>query len=462
MRSRFLLVVVGVVALVLAVHDIPLASHLEAVERDRLVAGLERDAFLIGGRCENALAAGTASEEPELNALVRRYGRDEDVRVVVVDRSAVGVVGSDDAVLAEDFSNRPEIRSALGGTLTTGDRFSETLGYDLFYVSVPVWSGSEIVGAVRLTAPEEVVADRAAARVRGLLAVASISLLIAVAVAWWLANSITRPIRRLGAVTEDLAGGRLGARADDAHGPPEIRSLAGSFNSMASRLGQLVDRQRAFAGTASHQLRTPLTALRLRLEQLGEMVADDPAATSVLDDALAETDRLRRMIEGLLALTRAEDAAVGPVEVDLAALVRNRVEHWQPLADEGDVELVVRVPHDLVVLAIDGAVEQIIDNLVDNALEVSPPGSTLRLEVETAGAVAELHVVDEGPGLSAAERERAFERFWRGDRSAPDGSGLGLAIVHQLAAAGDGSAELRAAPGGGLDAVVCFRVAAPR
>lgn len=462
MRNRLLLVLVGVVALLLAVHDIPLAGHLERVERDRLVTGLERDAFIMAGRAEEALEDGTASDEPVLRSMVARYSREEDVRVVIADADGIGVVGSDANVIDEDFTNRPEIEEALGGAPTTGERFSMTLDEDLFFVAVPVLSGDDVVGVVRLTAPEQAVSDRAADRVRGLLAVALISLLIAVAVAALFARSITRPIKRLQKATDQLAFGDLDTRADDTDGPPEVRALAGSFNSMAGRLGQLVERQRAFAGTASHQLRTPLTALRLRLEQLSYQLEDDDEANQTVEAALFETDRLHRMIEGLLALSRAEDAAVGPVEVDLSAIVRERAEHWAPLADERAVGIVVAVPDGVTALAVAGAVEQIVDNLVDNALEVSPPGSTLRLEVGAGTHVAELHVIDEGPGLPAEDRRRAFERFWRAPDSAAGGSGLGLAIVHQLVAAGDGTAELRAAPSGGIDAVVQFRTGAER
>ncbi len=460
MRNRLLLVLVGVVALVLAVHDIPLAGHLERVERDRLVTSLERDAFIMAGRAEEALQDGTAADEPILRSMVARYSREEGVRVAVINSDGIGVVGSDANVLGQDFTNRPEVVDALSGAPKTGQRPSTTLGEDLFFVAVPVLSGDHVVGVVRLTAPERVVAGRAAGKVRGLLAVGLISLAIAVAVAALFARSITRPINRLQKATNQLAAGDLDTRADDTDGPPEIRSLAGSFNSMAGRLGQLVDRQRAFAGTASHQLRTPLTALRLRLEQLAMQVEGESEVGETVEAALFETDRLHRMIEGLLALSRAEDAAVGPIEVDLGGLVRDRAAHWVPLADERSVEIVVDVPDRVTVLAVAGAVEQIIDNLVDNALEVSPAGSMLQLQVNAGTHVAELHVIDEGPGMSVAERAVAFDRFWRGEASAPGGSGLGLAIVHQLVAAGDGTAELRPSPSGGVDAVVRFRTLA--
>ena len=461
MRNRLLLLFFGVVAIVLLVHDVPLARYLEDVERDRLETRLQRDAFVLAGRAEEALEQNTASTDTVLGGLVEQYNAaDPDVRIVVfdVDLSAAVVV-SDPEDLNEDFSTRPEVANVLASGQSVSDvRFSNTLGYDLFFVAVPALSGENIVGVVRFSAPERIIDERTTERVRGLFVVALISLVIAVAVAWVFAQSVARPLRRLQGATQTLAGGHLGARADVDEGPPEVRDLAVSFNSMAARLQALVERQRAFAGTASHQLRTPLTALRLRLEQLG---ADElpERATHHLDAALAETDRLHRMIEGLLALSRAEDAAAGPVEIDLAEVARDRVAHWEPLAAERDVRLSLITPFRAPALAVPGAAEQIIDNLVDNALDVSPAGSTLRLSVVERSEAFELHVVDEGPGLPAEDRVAAFDRFWRGRQAVPGGSGLGLAIVRQLAAAGGGDAELREASTGGIDATVRFRSA---
>jgi signal transduction histidine kinase len=302
-----------------------------------------------------------------------------------------------------------------------------------------------------------VVAERVSDKVRGLFVVAGISLLIAIAVAWLLARSVTRPLRRLEQATHEFAAGDLSARADVHEGPAEVRGLGESFNLMAARLQQLVDRQRSFAGTASHQLRTPLTALRLRLEQLSMQVAGDADLRHSIDEALVETDRLHRMIEGLLALSRAEDAAVGPVTVDVAHVVRDRLDYWRPLADERRVALVADVPDVAMALAVAGGVEQMIDNLVDNAFDASPPDSELRLVVETVGRQVELHVIDAGPGLSETDRINALERFWRAPGAPTGGSGLGLAIVRQLAEAGGGTVQLRAAPSGGIDAVVTLR-----
>ncbi|MGO4752259.1 sensor histidine kinase, partial [Streptomyces sp. 2MCAF27] len=210
-------------------------------------------------------------------------------------------------------------------------------------------------------------------------------------------------------------------------------------------------------------LKTPLTALRLRLENFEPYL--DPRAHGSLEESVGEVERLGRMVQGLLALARLENAATTAEPVDLDAVLTERAAMWEPLAAEQHVAVKVsgvRVGH---VWAIPGALEQIIDNLVANALRVSPPGTTITL-AHTPGAElhgAELHVVDQGPGMSAADRERAFDRFWRASDTHHDGTGLGLPIVRHLVRASGGEITLHGAAGGGLDARVRLRpVAAGR
>ena len=468
MRLRLVAVLVGVVLVVLAVQDVPLVWHLRSVERDRLTTRLERDAFVLAGRVEEDLESATVADNAVLAGLVERYQAEEGVSVVVVDRNATAVLGPDFDP-GEDFTNRPEILVALGGRPTTGERTSVTLGGELFYVAVPVLSGADTVGAVRITAPASFVSDEVSSRLWGLGLVAVISVAIAAFAAAVLSGTVTRPLARLTAATRRLAAGDLAQRAEERDGPREIRSLSRSFNTMAAQLDQLVTRQRQFAGVASHQLRTPLTALRLRLEHLRDRIARleasagpetrDETDLDDLDAAVAETDRLARMIEGLLALSRVEDAAVAPEAVDLDAVVLERAEYWSDLARERDVRLEAR-PGDVgTILAVPGGVEQIIDNLVDNALEVAPAASSIVIATRRVGDEVRLHVIDQGPGLTPDQRACAFDRFWRAPGAPVGGSGLGLAIVRQLAEAGGGRAVLAEAPGGGLDAVVSFRPA---
>ena len=209
---------------------------------------------------------------------------------------------------------------------------------------------------------------------------------------------------------------------------------------------------------ASHQLRTPLTALRLRLENLEAAIP--PAAADDLRAAVAETGRLARLVDGLLTLARAEAAPTRREVVDPATVVADRQAVWAPLAAEQDVELTVQPGSAAPVWAVPGALEQVLDNLLANALRVAPAGSRVEIAVREAGGWVELHVIDQGPGMAAEQRQRAFDRFWRASSADPDGTGLGLAIVRQLLEASGGTAELRPNAGGGLDAVARLRPAA--
>src|SRR6185369_8465204 len=154
----------------------------------------------------------------------------------------------------------PEIRSALGGQVASGTRYSSTLHENLLYVAVPVINGNKILGAVRLTYPARVVDSAVADQLQQLWIVALTTVLLAGVVGYIVAAGVTRRLGRLRASTERLADGHLDERSDERSGAPELRSLSRSFNVMAERLEGLIDQQRAFASDASHQLRTPLTA----------------------------------------------------------------------------------------------------------------------------------------------------------------------------------------------------------
>ncbi len=332
--------------------------------------------------------------------------------------------------------------------MATGTRYSKTLHKKLLYVAVPASSGAKVTGVVRITYPTSSVDSRILRYRLMLLAIGGIVLVAATLIGLRFASWVLAPLARLEASAAEAGAGDLSTRADEDMGPPEVRSLAAAFNHMIGELEQLVRSQEEFVADASHQLRTPLTALRLRLENLGGEVKK--SVRPDLERALEEVERLSRLVDGLLALARAE---VSPAErVNLAKLTGGRIEAWSTLAAEQEVKLEANVAG----TALAGAdrLGQALDNLLSNALAVSPPGGT----VLVSGSGGELHVIDEGPGMSAEERERAFDRFWRG-RKPGTGSGLGLAIVKRLVEIDGGSVELRAAPEGGLDAVIHLRTA---
>ncbi|MGW3152600.1 sensor histidine kinase [Streptomyces sp. NPDC001177] len=325
-------------------------------------------------------------------------------------------------------------------------------GGDLLSATMPGSSGTTVRGTLRLTYPMAEVTARVH-RIWGALALAGVCILAAVAiVAFTLARWITRPLRTLEAATAQLADGRLTNPPDATTGPPELRSLAASFTHTATRLQQLLKAQQAFASEASHQLKTPLTALRLRLENFEPYL--DPRAHGSLEESVGEVERLSRMVQGLLALARLENSATTPEPVDLDTVITDRVTMWESLAAEQCVVLAVTGRPAGRVWAIPGALEQVIDNLVANALRVSPPGTTITLHRAPG---AELHVIDQGPGMSETDRARAFDRFWRASDSHHDGTGLGLPIVRHLVHASGGEITLHPGPDTGLDAAVRLR-----
>lgn len=450
MTRRFVLAFLALTVFVLMVLVVPLGISASNRERDRLTLDLERDARVIGSFAEDTLE-GLADED--LQAVADDYAERTGARAVIVNARGRVRGDSDPVEGAGNYRDRPEIADALEGQLATGTRRSDTLDTDLLYVAVPVASSGEVHGAVRLTYPTTEVDKRVQRVWLTLGGVAVVSLVAAGAIAVALARSVTRPLRELQAAATALGAGDLSVHAPDDHGPPEVRALARAFNDTSRRLEELIGAQDAFVADASHQLRTPLTALRLRLENL-EVGAEAPAAAE-LAAALEETGRLSRLVDGLLALARADKAAstATAIAVDLQSVLEERRDIWLPVAEEREVGLVVEPGLPLRGLATPDRLSQVLDNLLDNALEVAPAGSAIRLAVVATPTGPALHVRDEGPGMTSDQRERAFHRFWQGPEDTGS-SGLGLAIVQKLVQADGGHIELREAPGGGLDAVV--------
>lgn len=452
MRTRLLLSYLTLTICVLAVLEIPLALRYASQERQQLTARVEHDAVALATFAgPNDDAAGRA----RMRAYATSYQARTGGRVLVVDRRGLPIVDSS-ASSPGSYATRPEIARALDGAVASGTRFSRTLGHDLLYVAVPIASEGSVRGAVRITYPTSAVDARVHRYWLVLGVIASVVLLLSLGIGLRFASWITRPLRALQLAARRAGDGDLAARAP-IEGPPEVRAVATAFNDTTRKLEAMIGAQRAFVADASHQLRTPLAALRLRLENLERDVAPD--GQHDLERAESEVDRLSRLVDGLLELARADRAPSAPVELDAAPVIAERIDVWTPLAEERGVALQGPTGSS-VILATAGYLEQVLDNLIANALEVSRPGGAITLSLEHEGPWVELHVLDEGPGMSAEERTRAFDRFWRS--GAESGTGLGLAIVRRLAEADGGLTELRAAPGGGVDAVVRLRAARPR
>jgi len=322
-------------------------------------------------------------------------------------------------------------------------------------VAVPVSDGGAVLGIVLTASPtgtqrRSVLVTWIVLSVGGLAAVAA-----CVLTAYGLAGWVLRPVTRLDAAAHEIAAGSTDARVQPGLGPPELRRLSVSFNEMADAVAVALEQQRSFVAHASHQLRNPLTVLRLRIEDLGGRL-DDDSARADHSLALAETDRFGDVLDGLLALARAERGEHRLSPVDAAAVVRERVVAWQPLTDRREISLTSDAPASpLPALAVPTALDQALDALIDNALKFTPAGGRVEVAAVAADDGVLITVRDSGPGMTSSQLARATERFWRApDAQNVDGAGLGLSIVTVLIEASGGRFTLEPADGGGLAATI--------
>lgn len=438
---RLLLTYLSLTLVVLAGLALPFGYVYQRGEQQHALAQLEHDAETLAAFIDTALRL---DQENQIDALIQDAARRWSARIDIVDAD-----GRSTATTSTDGSGVPELSAVLASHTPvisdlSGGRMS---------VAVPVHPGRPSQGALQVS----VSSAPLTARIRqfhGVLAGVGIAVLIcATLIALALARWIGRPVRELERATRHLAGGST-PPAPASTGPPELRRLATTFNTTAVRLQELIAAQRSFVGHASHQLKTPLTALRLRLENLEPDVTD--GGQTNLRAALVETDRLATLVDTLLAMTRSEHCAQPAEPVVIGAAVAARTVVWSPVAETRGVTLTIEGPDRVTAQLTPGALEQILDNLLSNALHVAPAGSTVTIAWRAGDTMIELHVVDAGPGLTDDHRAQALQPFWRAPGAHRGGTGLGLALVHQLAQANGGHISLNAARPTGIDAVVAL------
>jgi signal transduction histidine kinase len=451
---RILLVLLAFTAVIIAGAMVPLALNAIAHDQSSFIKEtadtVSTDAAVAQARLDNSTYAPLVDLLRQVRAagdglLILRGTRNH---LQGAPLTSQGMPPGDWRQLAADADAQPRL---------TAQPITEITG-SWVAAATPVYSRSGLlVGTVvlaRSTAPlnSAIVALWA---ILGTIAV--VAMLAATLLAFALARWVSRPLAGLDSAAGRLADGDLAIRAVVDSGPPELRRLAMTFNTMAGRLEALVHGNRAVIADVSHQLRTPLAALRLRLDLLAADTAQsDPATGHELAGALEELARLSRLVDGLLAVARAENVVPVPTAVDVAEVARERVVAWHPVADDRGITLSVapaatRAP----VLAWigEGHLEQVLDNLIANALDALGAGGRVTVTTTVTTAGAQVTVTDDGPGMSAEDRGRAFLRF---STSNPNGTGLGLAIVHRLVTSNGGTARLAGTPGGGLTVVLDF------
>jgi len=395
---------------------------------------------------------------------------------------------------------------------------------DWLRAATPVGDADESAGAVVYARSAESL-DHHVAAMWGWLALTAIGCLaLGVALAFALARWVARPLLALDTAASRLGDGALAMRAPTGEGPPEVRRLAQTFNRMAERTETLVHAHRSWVADVSHQLRTPLTALRLRLDVLVAEAAEAEAAVTEAAEAEAavakvaeaeataaeaaeagaadsakqssaaaaaepddmpappdqasrsspaspwdrpdlaaelagvqeEIERFSRLVDGLLAVARAESVVARREAVPVADVAAERVAAWEPLAREHGQDLravAASAGRPAQAYLAPGDLEQILDNVIANALAAVPADGHVRVEsaLDQDSDRVVVRIVDDGPGMTEAAKQTAFRRF---GTSSGSGSGLGLAIVDRLAAANGGEVRLADTAGGGLTVIV--------
>jgi two-component system, OmpR family, sensor kinase len=445
LRTRLLAAFAYVLILVIVALEVPLILNVSRRVDAEVKGQAAAQAQLVA-----ASASGRMGDAGELRNLAREAADDLGGRVIVVDES--GQLVADSAGLTGFYGDRPEIRTALqDGRVSQGRRFSETLGESFLYTAVPIVEGENRVGAVRVTQNVEAIDERVRRDVLGLIGIGVIALVLGLGFAWVLAGTLARPLQRLAAAARRVEAGDLDARAEP-EGSTEHREVAHAFNDMTERLGEVLEAQREFVANASHQLRTPLTGLRLRLESAA--LKAGPELGAELEAAEQEVQRLARLLTSLLTLAREGDRPAARATVSLAEAVEHAEERWSEQARSSGHELATACRADAVARASEEDIAIILDNLLENALNYSPGGA---VTVECGRERDEVYVAvsDEGPGLEPGEEGRIFDRFARGSggRGSP-GTGLGLALVATLARRWGGSAKIENRPEGGARAEV--------
>ena len=298
----------------------------------------------------------------------------------------------------------------------------------------------------------------ASAALRSVLPLLLLAPLLAL-VAWWLAARTLSPLQRVAA----------GVRARDEQSldplptsglPDEVAPIVQALNALLQRLGESLDNQRAFVADAAHELRSPLTALKLQL-QLLRRAGDDGARAAAVDGLAAGIERAARLVEQLLTLARAEPGAPpGATErVDLAEIARQALADAHALARARATELVLDASEPVFVAGERNALAALVRNLVDNAVRYSAPAARVEVHVWADADAACLQVDDNGPGIPAAERARVFDRFYRRAANGGEGTGLGLAIVRSVAEHHGAEPTLSDSPLGGLRVTLRFKAA---
>ena len=264
---------------------------------------------------------------------------------------------------------------------------------------------------------------------------------VLILLAWWISRLMVAPIQAIAATADRIGGGHFSERIETGQMPDdEMFHLADALNTAFSRYDAAVRRLQRFSGDASHQLRTPITAIRSIGEVALSRARDAVSYRETIETMLGELDRLALIVEQLLELSRLESGALRSMfeRLDTGAVVEQAMQLYQPLCAEQGIELQGRIEPGISVFGRESLLVELVGNLLDNAIRHTPKGGVIRLEVVRQDAMAILSVHDSGPGIAPEFAQAIFERFTQIPGSRQGHAGLGLALASDIAVAHGG------------------------
>jgi signal transduction histidine kinase len=376
-------------------------------------------------------------------------------RIRILDAHGLVLIDSANLDLAADLQTDALAVNALQGNYAS--RIDTLSAEPSIYVAMPIMNNGKPIGAAYLSQSlRDVSIVLNDVRLR-LVAATLIALALSAVVGWWLSRRIAQPIQQLTIAAEAVARGQFDQPVQ-VHAQDEIGRLGHTFNDMTTRLQSARKMQIDFVADVSHELRTPLTSIKGTIETLRQGAVNDlEVRDRFLQTVETETDRLIRLVNDLLVLSRADSAALNlrRESIDLDQLVRSVTNRLADQAAARQIKLQISIKPDIPPIAADAdRIEQVLLNLLDNALKYSPPGGTVAVHVVAPTKRSVLvQVQDQGSGIPAAELDRIGQRFYRADKSrARGGHGLGLAIAQSLIEAHGGELWLESEEGVGTTA----------
>ena len=378
----------------------------------------------------------------QINHIADRVNAEYGAYIAVVDRAGYGMTNIKTLSNDPEFMNSldadelyeamQQVMAGIGIMLNSEDGTDPT-----FTVGAPWWRGDVVAGAVLIRTKAVRIESGLSKIFWQIVLLASIVLVLSGVVVFLFVRSRLRPLKQLGTAAGRIAEGDFSVQVDEKAGDKELREVSSAFNTMTKKLQGVEESRREFVANVSHELRSPITSIRGFAEGMADGVIPPEDQPKYLRLVADESKRLSGLIDDLLSLSRLErdDVQLNLTEFDINEMLRRAVIRRMNDLDRKKIEVGCEFEEDTCMVKADSdRIEQVVINLLDNAIKFTPEGGSIQLESVTKDKIAEITVRDSGAGVPPEDRDKVFDRFFTADRAhtAGKGTGLGLSISKRI------------------------------